>query len=110
MKAALSSAEDEAQSVTSSYEAEATKLHILKEEETRLMETLAAVRGEIAQTTTKLHTLLDKASSTVETMKDHDDQLRRTTDQEEIYEFVCNKGAQVLSDRKDTIVQFLSNE
>lgn len=90
LKAALSSADDEAQSVISSYDQNAIRLHQLKKEEARLEEALFNVRGEIAQTTSNMQASMNRASSAVTNMRDLEDQLQRTTDQEEIYEFVCN--------------------
>lgn len=107
LKVALSSVEDEAQNVISSYDQDAIKLHQLKEEETYLEEALLKVKGEIAQTTTNMQASLNKASSHVVNKKDLKSQLQRTTDQEEIYNFVCTRGAHVLSDLKDIIVQSL---
>jgi hypothetical protein len=105
LKATLSSIGDEAQSVISSYDQDAIKLHQLKEEETYLEEALLKVKGEISQTTTHMQASLNKASSYVVNIRDLKSQLQRITDQEEIYNFVRTRGAHVLSDLKDTIVQ-----
>jgi len=110
LKAALSSVEDEAQRVISSYDQDAVKLHQLKDEEAQLEASLLRVKGEIAQTTANMQTSLNKASSSIVSIEDLKSQLQRTTDQEEIYNFVCTRGAHVLSNLKDTIVQFFINE
>ena len=110
LKAALSSADDEARSVISSYDQDAIKLRHLKEEEARLEEALLQVRGKIDQTTSNMQTSMNKASQSVVIIKDLKDQLQQTSDQKEFYDFVCTRGAHVWSDLKDTIVQFLSNE
>jgi hypothetical protein len=106
LKAALSTMEDEARSVVSSYDQDAIKLYQLQKEEAQLEATLLNVKGEIAQTTANMQVSLNKASSFVADTNNLKSQLQRTTDQEEIYDFVCTKGAHILSDLKDTIVQF----
>ena len=110
LQALLLSAKDEAQKVVSSYDQDAIRLVQLKEEEARLEEALLQVREKITQTSSSMQTSMTQASSTVVIIKDLETQLQRATDQKEIYDFVCNRGAHVLSDLKDVIAQFLSNE
>lgn len=91
LKAELSGLEDEAYSVASSYDAEATKLEQLKEEEEAcLEEALVAVRGETTQTIMNMQTFVSKASSAVEDIGNFENQLRQTTDHEEFYEVICS--------------------
>jgi len=85
-------------------------LHQLQAEEAQLEVALSTVRKEIAQTTSNLEASMNKASSSIANMRILEDQLQQTTDQEEFYEFICNKGSHALNDPKDMIVQFLSNE
>ena len=110
LKAALSSADDEARIVISSHDQDTIKLCHLKEEEARLEAALLQVRGEIDKTTSNIQTSMNRASQSIVIIKDLKSQLQQTSDQKEIYDFVCSRGAHVWSDLKDTIVQFLSNE
>ncbi|KAH7833520.1 hypothetical protein Vadar_007131 [Vaccinium darrowii] len=110
LKAALASADDEARSVISSHDQDIIRLRHLKEEEARLEAALLQVRGEINKTTSNIQTSMSRASQSIVIIKDLKSQLQQTSDQKEIYDFVCSRGAHVWSDLKDTIVQFLSNE
>ena len=110
LKATLSSANDEARNVISSHDQDIIKLRHLKEEEARLEAALLQVRGEIDKTTSNIQTSMNRASQSIVIIKDLKSQLQQTSDQKEIYDFVCSRGAHVWSDLKDTIVQFLSNE
>lgn len=71
------------------------------------MNALAAVRGEIVQTNMNMQTFETKASLAIENIGNLESQLLQTADQEELYELICNKSAHVLSNWKNTFVQFL---
>lgn len=105
VKEHLSTLEEEAKALSTSYQSETDNLHQLQAKEIELVNALAGVREQIAGSRRKMKAIEDKASITVKDIKLTGPQLIHLSAQEEYIDFLRSQNSKILGQCKSYIEQ-----